>query len=114
MLRASSSAVPLGTSSFWLWWRSTISMSALGNIAAAFFARSASSATPRDMFPDRNTGTSFAAASIRASSSSVWPVVPITTGSRCSTQYSVTAWVAAWLEKSITMSARPSYWFSSE
>ena len=91
-----------------------ISISAFGNMAAAFFARSASTAMPRDMLPDRNTGTDCAAPLISAISSSVWPVVPITTGRPRSAQYSVTAAVAVWFEKSITMSAGPSYCFSSE
>ena len=60
-------------------------MSASGKTLAAFFAREHSRATPTDMLPERKTGIFFAASAMAASSSGVWPVVAITTGSFRST-----------------------------
>ena len=55
-------AVPLGASTFRLWWASTISISASGKYLAASFAKRHSTAMPRLMLPLKNTGISLAAA----------------------------------------------------
>ena len=85
-----------------------ISMSASGNTDAAFFASSASSATPMDMLAERNTGISRAASRIISISASVCPVVATMTGIFRRRHQSMSSAVAAWLEKSMTMSAETS------
>ena len=83
-------------------------MSASGKKDAAVFASFASTATPSDMLAERKTGTFSEQAFIRASSSSEYPVVAITTGILRLAAYSVSCAAAKWLEKSIMQSAGPS------
>src|SRR6185437_3377057 len=103
--RPSSSAVPDGASTFWLWCISTISMSnEASSVLATRRTSAASRLTPRLMLPDFTITAFLAASLMRASSSALKPVVPMMWVLPCLAHSSANATVAAGAVKSMTPS----------